>query len=523
MAFDPLIMRLWDEATEEVAAPPRPSACDPKYRALGPIVWAVDRLGIDPQTLVWSLQPEYATHVWDGTKDPFVAVAEALTRWQNVGVESATGTGKTFFGAICVLWFLDCYPPYQDDRGTEHAGGLVVTTAPKEDQLKLHIWKEIRQQWPRFQKLHPAAQLSHLRIQMRRGDDAWAAHGFACGVGADEESATKAQGFHAEWMLIITEETPGIHAAIMTAFENTATWDTNVRLAFGNPDSPNDQLHKLVLKPHVRAVRASALDHPNVVSGRPVVVGAISKSKIEERRRTYGEGSRLYRSRVRGLCPTEGSDSLIRYTWLKAAYERSKDRAMEYMSKGPPALGVDVANSPNGDKSCTVRGTGALCQEISARPCPDANVFGRETVLPLMQLYQIDRKHVGVDNVGVGIGTFNELKRLGKKVRGLAGGAKAWPHKGEEEFANLRSQMYWQCRVDLEREEIAIAEDDEELFDDLIAVTWDTRGGKIAVEPKEKIKARLGRSPDKGDAFVYWNWIRTRRATASSGGADINI
>lgn len=523
MAYDPLIMKLWDEATEEIAAPPQPNACDPKYRELGPIVWAAERMGIDPATLVWSMQPEYAGHKWDGTKDPFVEVAAALARWQNVGVESATGTGKTFFGAVCVLWFLDCYPPYQDIHGADKPGGLVVTTAPKEDQLKLHIWKEIRQLWPKFQKLHPGAQLSHLRIQMRPRDDAWAAHGFACGVGADEESATKAQGFHAEHMLIITEETPGINGAIMTAFENTSTWDTNVRLAFGNPDSPNDQLHKFVLKPHVHAVRASALDHPNVVSGRPIIVGAISQKKIEERRRTYGEGSRLYRSRVRGLCPTEGADSLVRYVWLKQAYARSIERAMEFRAKGPAALGVDVANSANGDKACIVRGNGALCEEIISKQCPDANEYARNDVLPMMKTYSIGRKYVGVDSVGVGAGCINEAKRLGVRLRGLNGGSSPRPWKGEEEFNNLRSQMYWQCRLDLVNEEIAISEDDEELFDDLIAVTWETRNGKITVEPKEKIKARLGRSPDKADAFVYWNWIRRNPTNASAGGANINF
>lgn len=31
------------------------------------------------------------------------------------------------------------------------------------------------------------------------------------------------------------------------------------------------------------------------------------------------------------------------------------------------------------------------------------------------------------------------------------------------------------------------------------------------VESKENIKKRLGRSPNKGDSVVYWNWVRVKR------------
>jgi hypothetical protein len=78
-----------------------------------------------------------------------------------------------------------------------------------------------------------------------------------------------------------------------------------------------------------------------------------------------------------------------------------------------------------------------------------------------------------------------------------------------ELFNNLRSQMWWQLRDDLQHGRVALVEDDE-LFNDLTSVTWKTQGGKIVVESKEDQKKRLGRSPNKGDAAVYWNWVRAR-------------
>jgi hypothetical protein len=43
---------------------------------------------------------------------------------------------------------------------------------------------------------------------MNENRDDWLAVGFVAGVKADEASSTKAQGFHAEHMLMIIEETP---------------------------------------------------------------------------------------------------------------------------------------------------------------------------------------------------------------------------------------------------------------------------------------------------------------------------
>ena len=51
---------------------------------------------------------------------------------------------------------------------------------------------------------------------------------------------------------------------------------------------------------------------------------------------------------------------------------------------------------------------------------------------------------------------------------------------------------------------------DPVLFKDLTAPMFDTKSGKIRVEPKESLRDRLGRSPDKGDALAYGNWVRRR-------------
>jgi hypothetical protein len=83
-----------------------------------PIRWAVEKLGVRENTLRWSLNPGYAEHRWDGTIDPLVVIADAITNSEDVGVESGTGTGKSFFAAVLILWFeIDAYNVGMDGLG----------------------------------------------------------------------------------------------------------------------------------------------------------------------------------------------------------------------------------------------------------------------------------------------------------------------------------------------------------------------------------------------------------------------
>ena len=332
-----------------------------------PVGWMRDVLGIPEHTIRWSLNAGYEKHRWDGTPDPLVKMLESLADWKDVGVESGTGTGKSFTAAAgAVLWFLACWQ-----------GSRVFTFAPKEDQLRLFIWSEIAKVWAKFQAHFPDAELSDLRIRMD-GTDNWGAWGYAVGVRADEEVATKAAGMHAEHMLIVYEEMPGIPKPVIAAGENTCTAPHNLRLGLGNPDNQLDALHEHCTAPGVVHVIASALDHPNVVTGdASIVPGAVSTVSIERRKAQYGEASPLYNSRVRGISPTEATDSLIRLEWLERAvknYESWKDNPK--IAFGPPAKGVDVANSENGDEAAIADYGGPILESVRSFPCPDANVLG---------------------------------------------------------------------------------------------------------------------------------------------------
>lgn len=479
-----------------------------------PIGWARDILGIAPETLVWSLNPGYQSHEWDGTENPLQAIADALVAWQDVGVESATGTGKSFFFAVLVLWFLACFED-----------SLVNTHAPKEDQLTKAIWKEIGKLWPRFQPHFPKAELLSLGIRMRGGlDQSWAANGVSVGIVAGETVASKAQGAHAKYMLTLYEEMPGIPSQVIEAGDNTSTGPFNIRAAIGNPNHQLDTLHKFCTSPGVVHVRISALDHPNIVlRDADFIPGAVSVKSIERRRLKYGEHDPLFQSRVRGISPEQASNALIHLKWLRAAAERFKARQAEgrvpYRVTGK---GVDVANSEHGDRACIVDFADNCWVRVEAFQCPDANLLGDQIVREA-KAHGLDGRRVGVDAIGVGAGTVNEATRQKYPITAIHAGnpperriEKAPDGKMIEwspdvnQHKNLRGQMYWQAREDL-RTGVVDGPEDPELWEELTAVTFEDSNKVVIVEPKADIKDRLGRSPDKADAWVMANWVRARK------------
>ena len=458
--------------------------------------WMSDRLGIPLETIDWSLFPAYRKHKWDGTENPLMEMLKGLVNWEWVGVESATACSKTFLGAATALWFLECFP-----------NSIVVTTAPKSTQLELHIWKEIGKLHKKFNRGY----LDSLTLRMTKSKQGkkefeWSVVGFVAGTKADKEVEDKAQGFHAEHMLIIFEETPGIPRSIINTFKLTSQAPHNLILALGNPNHHLDQLHQFCKLPRVKHIRISGLDYPNVVLDKPSIIpGGKSRRGIQDILDDVGsvEAPR-YLSRVRGISPAQTIDSLINVQWCYEAVERD-DNAVP---KGLYAEGVDVADSETGDMAAIAFGKGAVLIQVDAFKCPDANQLGKMQVYQHIKDYKINPKHVGIDGVGVGAGTINALKEMSIIVYNLKGGAKPIPEPGSAyTFKNLRSQMWWELREDLRKGRICLP-NDEELISDLCSPNYKVNDKEIIVESKDDIKKRLGRSPNKGDAAVYWNWAR---------------
>ncbi len=495
-----------------------------------PLLWLKERFGEDPKSFAWSLWGgAYESHKWDGTKDPLAAIWQAVADNKWAGLESATGTGKTYALARIVFWFLDVFP-----------NSLVVTSATVATQLKEQLWAEMKTAFHKFKKIRPHAYLfDSLRLLVdARGFDelgdedqnlqAWGAIGVASRASSGSQANVSRQGFHREHMLIIVEEATGIDFPTLESYKNTCTGDHNVMLLVGNPDSQVDPLHQFCQSANVFAARASGYDHPNVVLQKEYVPGAVTTGSIERRRTDVGETSNLYQSRVRGISPSQGVDSLIRLDWIQASVRRETD------ATGVGALGVDVANSEAGDKGAVAFGKGNKLLYLKDFQCPNATHLAYNLVydeveltekgysiysLPTLKSYGVQPNRVGVDGVGVGVSTINAFNDiLPHKVISLQGGQmkEVLPHDDEGkplyQFTSLRAQMYWELREDFRQGKIELAFNDsatyKQLVRELVTPKFQSKSGKIEVEGKDSIKKRLGNSPNLADAVAYWNWVR---------------
>lgn len=513
-----------------------------------PISWCVDNFKEPIRTFRWSDYPEYKDHVWDGTKDPFERALIAISEGKWVGIESATGTGKTYLLPRVIYWYLDVFP-----------NSLVVTTAPKRDQLKEVLWKEVGDAFQKFKRIRTYAEMLTLQItvdkrakmntigkSMDKGLDVASlgheAIGFVSSVGAGEESATKMQGFHRERMLFVLEECAGLHPAVLKAIENTCVFpEQNQVIAVGNPDSQTDALHQFCEKKNVEHIIISGYDHPNIVTGKNIIPGAVTIQSLELRKEEYGEDSNFFKSRARGISPTEGIDSLVKKSWIdectfghtKFRNEHKKQLYEFRDTESFNATGIDVANSTDGDKACVVAGEGNICNYIKEFQCPNAghlayNMFKEDHELmelgykvyglPKIDDLEIHEKNVGVDAVGVGVSTLNTFLDNGINCVPLQGGQldEAIPKDREDKplytYTGLRSQMYFTAAIDLQKNLVILdlpIEMIRQLIKELTTIKYKVTPRGIQVEDKEEIKKRLGgKSPNVADAFVYWNFMR---------------
>ncbi|MEQ9091798.1 MAG: phage terminase large subunit [Balneola sp.] len=206
---------------------------------------------------------------------------------------------------------------------------------------------------------------------------------------------------------------------------------------------------------------------------------------------------------------SDDPEQLIQYQWLVDCM------STEFID-GMSSLGADVARFGD-DSTVLLGGKGNRVDYIIKRENNDT-VETAKDIMFLMNEKSISAERVGVDVVGLGAGTVDRLAEDYVYVRSLSGGQKA--EEDPEtiyEFNNLRSQMYWQAREDIKNGKLCFGDlepnDRDKIFDDLTSVRYSFQGmKKIVIESKDDIKKRLGRSPDYGDAFVYWNWMRKEKA-----------
>lgn len=192
---------------------------------------------------------------------------------------------------------------------------------------------------------------------------------------------------------------------------------------------------------------------------------------------------------------------VIPTAWVQAAQARWR---ADGQPEGPmTCVGVDVARGGK-DKTVLARRWGTWFAELESHP-GSATPDGPGVAALVLQAIR-QGGYANVDIIGVGASVYDQLIQHHAQARAVnfAAAAPGMDRTGRLRFANLRAFAYWAMREALDPttgDNLALPPS-RMLRADLCAPRWSLRPGGVLVEPKEDVAARLGRSPDDGDAAV---------------------
>lgn len=207
-------------------------------------------------------------------------------------------------------------------------------------------------------------------------------------------------------------------------------------------------------------------------------------------------------------CKNESPDD-YEHIWLGAPVAQgdrklisSKDVNNAFIGKisstsSPLVVGVDIARFGD-DKTVICYRKGRKVTKMTAYSKMDTVELANK-LTSIIKEDKPARIFLDMGNTGAGVYDILVDRGFGKIVRGVNFGAKAI---NDDRFVNKRAEMWSEANEWLKNPPVELIADDE-LLDDLCSVNkgYDHKG-RLLLEPKEDLKKRIGRSPDKADAFV---------------------
>jgi len=429
-------------------------------------LWAKERLGIH----LWAKQVE---------------IAQAIITHKKVAVKSCHGSGKSYFASILVAWWVDTR------YGTE---SVVVSTAPTYEQVNKILWRYIRQHWGKNDLLGNVTQTDEWKDA--KGEVvAW-------GRKPADTNTQGFQGIHSSGgVLAVIDEACGVNQTIFTGVEAITTGSLDRILAIANPDIPTSEFGRIFLKddPSWHKITISAFDTPNFTGEwMPEIAkqGLVSVAWVEDKKRSWGEDSPRYKSKILGEFTTEGGTNLFSLETIM----RGHSTELEFAEDSRPILGCDIARYGDDYTVVYIFRDGVL--RFLEKWNKTNSVKTADKIKELA--WEHGAKEVRIDGVGMGgpvVDMVAEISDGRYHTIGMVGNASSpdldlWLNARAYWFDNMRERMY--------NGEIDISIEDRDLEDELGDLEYKfSNRGAIQIESKDDIRKRTGKSPDFADAASY--------------------
>lgn len=436
-----------------------------------PVSFVRDNFGVEPDE--WQVD---ALRLLGGQFDPR----------RKVCMKACTGPGKSAVLAWIGWHRLSCFAA----KGEHPKGAALSVTA---DNLKDNLWAELSKWQARSQFLSAAFKWTKERIYALDHPETWFLSARSFARDADTEAIGRAlSGLHSQFPFVLLDETGDMPLAVGKAAQQIFTGNpTDALIAqAGNPTSTTGLLYDSC------TIAAATWDVITITAdpADPKRTPRVSIEHAQEMIDTYGRDNPWVMATILGLFPPAGFNQLLSHEDVVAAMARHY-REHEYESAAR-VLGVDVAREGD-DKSVIFPRQGLVAFDPGkALVLRNANsIHGAGVVATKWDSWKADGCFV--DNTGgFGGGWIDQLQTLNKSPIGIHFAGKAT----DPRFANIRAEMWWKM-ADWIKNGGALP-NIPEMIAELTTPTYSFKGDQLLIEPKEKIKARLGRSPDYADALA---------------------
>lgn len=423
-------------------------------------------------------------------------------------VRGPHGLGKTTTMALAILWF------------TLTRDGLdwkCPTTASNWRQLTKYLWPEVHK-WARRLRWDVIGRGPFIEGKELMDFGIKLSTGQAFAVASDQAAAI--EGAHADHIFYVLDEAKEIPADLWDSVEGAmSTGDARI-LAVSTPGPSSGRFYEI----QSRAPAYSNWEAMRVTLAMAVSAGRVSQEWADNLKRSWGENSAAYQRHVLGEFAEDDTEAMIPLTWVEEAQERWR----LWNEAGRPGthicLATDVGAGTGGDKTTQadyweidlpeekdVEGQRAYDElpyhAIIGSVRANNNEDTMETVGRIVAWLERHGGKSVVDIIGVGTGVVHRLRELDVEVEGFNASEHTTMRDRTEEmgYANLRAAAWGYLRDMLNpmNDERLALPPNPLLTGDLTAVhTRAMSGGKLRIEEKDKIRERIGRSTDDGDAVV---------------------
>ncbi len=452
-----------------------------RWRA-DPALFAREVLGVDP----WEDEPGF---------DSQASILRNIPRGRDHAVRSGHKTGKSMIGGVLAWWGFCLHP-----------GATAIITAPTGRQVEEVVWVEVVKIYEscRRRGIDLGGRVYEQPSKGVRGSQGRRIFGFSA------ENADAFSGPSAPWAIFIVDEAAGVANEINEAIEGARAGGA-IKVAMGNPTSTSghffDAFHELS---DVYATYHLNSERSPVVRGVRDIPGVARPEYIERMRRLYRphQTNPTYAVRVRGDFPAQGSHAVVGLALVDAGRARWTSTPPDREAANRLEVGLDCARFGD-DANALAPRRGRWIGEVRTESGMDSiQVAGwaKRTILGLRTHAEVSglakKPRVKVDVIGIGAGVYDQLRAISRgelEVVPVNSAEAAHGGEDEERYVNVRAQMHFAGAEWIADE--GMLPPDAELRAELLAPTYDFDGrGKHRVEPKDAIKERLGRSPDKADA-----------------------